>query len=388
MSVQFFQKSIIKLSIAFITMIGYAMTVYGSTTYSIDLDGVDDYVSINDTTQSGLDITGDMTIELWTKLDSVSGTSAFLSKWDSTGNNLSYGFRYLGATNKLSFHTSSNGSTAQWSGEVSQTLTAGIWYHVAAVYDASAGSVEFFVNGSSIGSASGLATSLYNGDATVKIGSTQGGSEWLDGHVDELRVWSDKRTSTEISQNYQVELTGNEANLVAYWRFDDNLQDETSNDNDLTNNGALFSTDTFSAKTVSVRKDGDQSVTSDAVTDNDDDLVIGLSASQVYRIDGIILAKSASSLPDIKLSFVVPTGSTMDIALTSSTTRKAEIVQTSGTDTDGIPLIADEVVAIIVTGTVKTSTTAGTIALQWAQDQSSATATTVLRGSYLTVDQM
>ena len=49
-----------------------------------------------------------------------------------------------------------------------------------------------------------------------------------------------------------VELDGDEAGLVGYWKLNNSLLDETSNDNDLTNNNsATFSTDVpFSGSSI------------------------------------------------------------------------------------------------------------------------------------------
>ncbi len=67
---------------------------------------------------------------------------------------------------------------------------------------------------------------------------------YFDGKMDELRVWSDVRTEPEVSGNYDSELNGDEAGLVAYWKFNNSLQDETSNDNHLIDSGdPEFSTD-------------------------------------------------------------------------------------------------------------------------------------------------
>ena len=56
--------------------------------------------------------------------------------------------------------------------------------------------------------------------------------------MDEVRIWDDIRTDSEISDNRLKCLVGNEANLQAYWRFDNNPNDETSNGNDLTENNS------------------------------------------------------------------------------------------------------------------------------------------------------
>lgn len=226
------------------------------------------YLSIEDGVQSGLDLSGDLTIECWVKFESLSGNIAFLSKWVSSGNNLSYGFRYLSGTQELSFHNSSNGSTASWGTDVSYTFSTNTWYHVATVYDASAGSAEMFVNGLSVGTSTGLANSIYNGTGSVKIGATQGGSdENFDGLIDDMRVWNVKRTQNELCSNIAVgSITGNESNLAAYWTLDGILADGTSNGNDLVNNNSTpFSTDEGTGsctlpdyKSIDVERDNSQ----------------------------------------------------------------------------------------------------------------------------------
>ena len=50
---------------------------------------------------------------------------------------------------------------------------------------------------------------------------------------DEVRIWNDVRTETEIQTNMNKTLTGNENGLVGYWNFDDGTaKDLTSNGND------------------------------------------------------------------------------------------------------------------------------------------------------------
>ena len=112
-------------------------------------------------------------------------------------------------------------------------------------------------------------------------------------------------------------------------------------------------------------------------------MMLTLAANKEYIVDGVIFASSTGQVPDIKVAFTAPTGAIMDIAVIPSSGEPAELLQSSGTDSDGIPLLANQTVAIHVTGTVKTSSNSGNLTLQWAQDQSSGTAVGVLRGSYL-----
>ena len=61
---------------------------------------------------------------------------------------------------------------------------------------------------------------------------------FFDGPMDEVRIWDDIRTSTEIQNNLSQPLVGNEGGLVAYYRFDQDdatditIPDRSTNNND------------------------------------------------------------------------------------------------------------------------------------------------------------
>ena len=220
-----------------------------ANSHSIDLEEASSqYLSITDAAQTGLDITGDMTIECWVKNESatISGDFRYIIskiKVDDDERSFRIGYYNNAGTPQIDVGISSNGVDAIYLRK-NQTLTAGNWFHIAIVYDASAGSIETFVNGSSIGTNTGYPNSIYNGVSDFMIGTHHSTGNYWDGLIDDVRVWSDIRTATEISDNYQKELVGNEANLVGYWKLNNSLLDETSNNNDLTNNNsAVFSTD-------------------------------------------------------------------------------------------------------------------------------------------------
>jgi len=207
------------------------------------------YLSITDANQTGLDLNSDFTIEAWVKLSSQPATDAnfkIVSKYNASTNDRSYWFAYrdVAGVKKINVRWGTNGTNGEdhW---YTYTLNNNTWYHLAVVVDLSLHSAEFFINGSSVGTdSSGTFISIYNGAADFIIGAHAPGASFFDGLIDEARVWSDIRTATEISDNYQKELTGSEANLVGYWKLNNDLLDETANNNDLTNNNsATFSTD-------------------------------------------------------------------------------------------------------------------------------------------------
>ena len=66
------------------------------------------------------------------------------------------------------------------------------------------------------------------------------------GFLDEGRVWDDVRTQAEIEANAFCQLTGSEANLKAYWKLNNDYEDSTSGNYDLTavNSPTFSSTNT------------------------------------------------------------------------------------------------------------------------------------------------
>jgi hypothetical protein len=92
------------------------------------------------------------------------------------------------------------------------------WLHVAATYDGKI--MRAFINGNERGSIMPTDV-LSTTQTTVKIAWSPYTDAHFDGIIDEVRIWNIARTADEIKNNMSVRLTGNEAWLVAYWRFDE-----------------------------------------------------------------------------------------------------------------------------------------------------------------------
>ena len=365
-------------------------------TYSIDLEsGSSQYLSISDASQNGvLDVTSDMTIEAWAKLESlpISGGDWYTIVAKYKGNSASdrsYWFAIANdsGTYKLKFVESSDGASSQTAETTFTGLTTGTWYHVAVVYS-NAGTATFYVNGSGVGTQSGGVTSLHDSASKFTIGAMEDNSgiiqNFHDGLIDDIRIWNTVRTGAEINNYKNQELNGNELGLVGYWKLDNSLTDSTSNGNTLTNNGnASFSPDApFSGfnEVLKVRKSGTQTIANSTTLSADSDLKLSLAANTTYIIDGVIFASSTSATPDIKIAFFGQTGSDIRIGYTNDTD---EMVLDSGDESSRISLRANTPTSIHLHGTVTTSGTSGDLVLKWAQATSNAAATAVLRGGYL-----
>lgn len=220
-----------------------------ANTHSIDLEaGSSQYLTANDS--ASLSPTGAMSVEAWVKLESLpANNSSFrvVSKGYDGNVDRSYTFDIVheGGVRYIAFSNSaagSGGGTAQ----VTWTPSTATWYHIAATYATSSGTVKFYVDGSQQGTTqTGNPTSIFNGTSTCAIGNNSSGTDvFFDGLIDEVRIWSATRSDSEIADNRSTELVGNETNLNAYWKLNNDLTDSTANSNTLTNNGsATFSTD-------------------------------------------------------------------------------------------------------------------------------------------------
>lgn len=239
-----------KILITILALLLIPLPALAANTHSIDLElDQAEYLSIADASQTGLDLASDFTFEGWVKFESLPGSGTrrgFLSKGASTPNK-AYFFDLVNLSGTLYLDlTLSNDGTSDASNRTTWTPSVDTWYHVAVSYDLAAGTAQFYVNGSAQGSAvAGGKTSLNNSNQPFTLGENNlNSTDYMDGLMDDWRVWSDIRTGTEISDNYQTELVGNEANLVGYWKLNNNANDETANNNDLTeNNTPTYSTD-------------------------------------------------------------------------------------------------------------------------------------------------
>lgn len=133
---------------------------------------------------------------------------------------------------------------------------------------------------------------------------------------------------------------------------------------------------------ITIRKSADESVVSSITLQNDDHLTFAIGASETWIVE-FVLFTNAPAAPDIKVALTAPAGATCvvgagDWANISAGSGNAgcgtAIAVTSGSPIEKM---------VVVAGTVVNSTTAGNITLQWAQNTSSATATTVRTGSYV-----
>lgn len=155
-------------------------------------------------------------------------------------------------------------------------------------------------------------------------------------------------------------------------------------------NGVSSALDTVSSPTTgAVRKTADESVTSSTTMQDDDELFFAIDANSFYSFHGII-SYVAGQTGDFKFQFTVPvdaTGRRHSLHAQSTATSCSSTEQNTwgGPITTAITSVGGTGAQCeaIVDGFVSTGATSGNLRLQFAQDVSDATASTVKIGSFL-----
>ncbi|NIV13297.1 MAG: hypothetical protein GWN62_19040, partial [Aliifodinibius sp.] len=201
---------------------------------ALSFDGFDgsagEYIDIGN--DPSLAITGDLTVELWFKIDAIPPSPgqtlvAFGAVDTPPGeqqeNNTLYSISVNSSGQITAIHENGNGFDGANKSSAT-TISAGVWNYVAVVRDVAANNYKFYVNGKneadnphtySGGDPNGGASS----SGTIASFDTLS-AVFFDGTIDEVRIWNVTRSLTEIRTNVCRKLTGAEGGLVAYYRMD------------------------------------------------------------------------------------------------------------------------------------------------------------------------
>lgn len=197
---------------------------------------------------TGLDLTGDMTMECYIKTETLDASDFLILhagdlSSETEANNQLYGI-WLAADGKINTGHESGTGTNNNVVTGSAYVTNGAWIHIAIARDTTAKNYLIYTDGilretlAYTNNPTGGSTA----DFQVGVALDTGGNVYYDGLIDEVRVWNTLRDATQISANYQADVTG-QSGLVGYWKLNNDYVDVTGN-NDLTASGSpVFSTD-------------------------------------------------------------------------------------------------------------------------------------------------
>ena len=207
-----------------------------STNYALSFDGSNDYITTN-----GGTISTAWSVEVWFKKASNKSTHNLTNNANSN-NSGTWSLRLAQWNNIYKVGITKYGVKDYYINDSKANLEINKWEHVAWTYENNL--VTVYINGENLGTTFTRGP-LANG-AILYWNIIGKSSNSIGGEIDELRIWNDVRTSSEINDYMFINLEGNESNLVAYYMMSNqsgsSLTDNSSNSNTGTISGATWVT--------------------------------------------------------------------------------------------------------------------------------------------------
>ena len=218
---------------------GQELKVEQSFGNNIKLDGVDDYLSISidvpetEVTHEFRFKTTDANAGLFAVVDGDLGT---------------------GGHDRHIYLKDGNINTRLWNTEIIQStglnLADGNWHHVAYVVGASVGGQKLYVDGQLVASGNKV-SSDFNWQKRINLGfSNDAQNKFLNGEIDEVRVWGKTLSQVEIQSSMDKELAGNETGLIGYWKLNETTGDVAVDATSANHNGELRNNPTWVSNTI------------------------------------------------------------------------------------------------------------------------------------------
>ena len=184
----------------------------GKIGHALQFDGVDDWVTVTDTTASPLDLSTGMTLEAWVNPTVMSGWECILMKergvvgegllsyalYAHDGAPLSSGQPVPAGYVRLNNVASTTDKAVRGTAK----LTLGVWTHLATTYDGT--TQRFYVNGVLVGTANPIVAPSLNtiavSNGAFRIGGNASSTgEFFQGMIDEVRVYNRALSIAEIA---------------------------------------------------------------------------------------------------------------------------------------------------------------------------------------------
>lgn len=163
----------------------------GKLGQAFNFNGSTQYIAVND--HASLDVTGSYSQVAWVKLNALPGGGNIMTVAGKGG-----GAPYMEFAND---ELSCGFNTEHTTGAVN--LVAGVWYHVACVFDTTANTMTNYVNG-----AQALQEAENNNPADssseLSLGRFPSGVQYLDGSIDDFRMYNRALTPAEVKQLYNL----------------------------------------------------------------------------------------------------------------------------------------------------------------------------------------
>jgi hypothetical protein len=167
---------------------------------SIALDGTNDYISIPD---AGTSIQSAFTFQAYVRLDPTV-PAGIINK------GIQYNLNYM--PGNLNFSVGGNNLSVPF------TAPVDTFVQITAVFNGSKSYI--YINGECADSSSAIGAPADNGNSFV-LGAN--GINYLEGYIDEIRLWNIALDASKVKSNYSRYIAGNEDGLFGYYRLNENV---------------------------------------------------------------------------------------------------------------------------------------------------------------------
>ncbi len=207
--------------------------IYGRITYENGqaVEGVGVRLQNNSSTLSGKSIMLTGNADSYLKLDSLytpfSDTAFTVETWIKPGDAAPADQVLFSRNNQYELGFAANGQLyfSAYGNTVSAAYinTGNNYKHVAGSYNSD--SLFLYINGEKVAAVKTGSLSPATPANIVYIGKQSAGKNYK-GNIDELRLWNRVVPVAELQQNHTRMLVGNEPGMVAYWRFDETINNQ------------------------------------------------------------------------------------------------------------------------------------------------------------------
>ena len=205
----------INMICAFIITLFTGIPLYGQQNYALQFDGSDDYAVVGNPEFYNVD---QFTLEMWVKLNPTQMSSGLVT----FGRVLDERFATAVDNNKI--HYTQDWSPGDGDGplEISNTLELNTWYHCSVTHTGSL--VTLYIDGALEAHTEFDTPSNFSSDYGIYFSrQIGGGQEYLNGFLDEVRIWDYARSQQQLNITMDNYLSGSEDGLIGYWRCNEGV---------------------------------------------------------------------------------------------------------------------------------------------------------------------
>jgi len=297
----------------YVGIYGDDFTGPGDDNYSLSFDGVDDYVDLGNPSDFDYLMDSDFSISFNFKVSSnMDRSQHILCMGDGMAN---YQNRFI----LVEFSADGllkavfRGNTESLTTYVSFSPELNQYYNIVWLRDID-NTFELWVDGYLVDTNVDVAGAAdpFTDDRPLLLGSQSlNNNSFFNGYIDNLGLWTNILTESQIQTSMSTELNGDEPGLIGYWNFNEGsgatASDATSNGNDGTIYGATWSTDVpFTGTTTTSALTWSVQAQASLGSYNDNDNYLGVASDATNTFDASYDEVESPASPGSSVSLYFP----------------------------------------------------------------------------------